>query len=246
MGKKQKTDKDTVTVYWTADTSPERQTYAQILWGPPVPLIKLMPEGNGLEKTGNYRLCAALPTLLKNTYAFIHPLTHTASVSGDLFSPIIKSELDIWRHRESPLKNRYALEYDFGWLFFSDESLQIKVVPPYFHNTSASKTAFLSSGSFDIGKWFRRITMAYILWENETTLTFTKNDPAMYIEFVTDKKVILKQFECTEEITSIGTQTAMASSLFMADRSLNYRYSKFIQSNRHKRILKLIKDNLLD
>jgi len=246
MGKKQKTDKDTVIVYWTARTIPERQTYAHMLWGPPTPVIKTMPDGSPFGKDGNYRSCSALVPLLKNMYTFIHPLTHSATVSGDMLSPTIVATLDAWMSRMSALNNRYSLDYDFSWLFFSEEPLTIKVTPPYFHNTSASKTAFISSGVFDISKWFRKITMSYILWEGENTLNITEGDPAFYIEFLTNKKVILKQFECVPELSSISEQVAGVSRFNMSNKTLEYRYDKFIKSNRHKRVLKLIKDNLLE
>ena len=106
-GKKQKTDKDTVVVYWTAKTTPQRQTYAHLLWGPPVPLTKIMPEGNGLGRSGNYRSCTALTSMLKNIYALVHPLTHSVTISGDLIAPDITADLIIWLKRESALKNRY-------------------------------------------------------------------------------------------------------------------------------------------
>jgi hypothetical protein len=246
MGKKQGTDEDTVIVYWTATTIPQRQTYVQLLWGPPVPLTKIMPEGNGIGRFGNYRSCAALTPMLKNTYAFVHPLTHNVNISGDLISPEIRAEFDAWIPRNSPLRNRYALDYDFGWLFFSEESLKIKITPPYFHNTSANKGGFLASGTFDISKWFRPVNLTYILWENQNNLTVTEGEPAIYIEFLTDKKVILKQFECIEEITSISNQTVDVSNLAMNKKSLEYRYERFFKTNRHKKILKLIKENLLD
>ena len=246
MGKKQKTDKDTVVVYWSAKTSPERQTYVHLLWGPPVPLTKLMPEGSGPGRSGNYRSCIALISMLKNTYALVHPLTHSVTVSGDLESPDVTADLDIWLKRDNPLKNRYSLDYDFGWLFFAEESLKIKVTPPYFHNTSAGKSGFLASGSFDIGKWFRMVNMAYIFWEGHNTMTVTEGEPAMYVEFLTDKKVILKQFECTEELMSMSIQVVDASNVAMKRKTLEYRYDKFFKANRHKRVLKLIKENLLE
>ena len=246
MRKKQKTDKDTITVYWGAKTVPQRQTFVNLLWGPPVLLSKTLPLGRADGRVGNYRSCIALTNMIQNTYAFIHPLSHSVTISGEDGNLTLDAELDVWLKREMPLQNRYGIDYDFGWLFFSEESLKIRVTHPYFHNTSAGKTAFLSSGSFDIGKWFRMISMSYILWEGHNTITVTAEEPALYIEFLTDKKVILKQFECTPELNEISTQVVDASNLGMGKKSLEYRYDKFFKANRHKRVLKLIKENLLD
>ena len=237
-------EKDTVIVYWAAKTIPQRQTHAQLLWGPPVSVSKLLPNGTG--KPGNYRSCAALTPMLKNMYAFVHPLTHNARITGSHDTPLLEADLDIWvPQRNDPLKNCFGLDYDFGWLFFCEESLEVKVTPPYFHKTSVSQTAYVASGQFDIGKWFRSVSLAYILWEGERSLSITAGEPALYIEFLTNKKVILQPFECTEEINSIANQVVDASQLGMNKTSLQHRYDMFFRSNRHKRVMKLIKENLL-
>ena len=239
-----KNEKDTVTVYWTAKTIPQRQTHSQLLWGPPVPVSKTLPHGTGKE--GNYRSCAALTPMLKNMYTFIHPLTHSACISGDHDNLVLEAELNVWgAQRNDPLKNCYGIDYDFSWLFFCEESVEIKVTPPYFHQTSVSQSAYIASGQFDISKWFRSVGLSYILWEGQHSLSITAGEPALYIEFLTKKKVILQPFECTEEINSIANQVVDSSQFGMSKTSLEQRYDLFFRSNRHKRVLKLIKENLL-
>jgi hypothetical protein len=236
--------KETVTVYWAVHTNPKRQTYVNMLWDAPVPLITTLPQGFS-GKDGNYRECSGISNIIKNTYTMIHPLTATISFSGDPENSVFESDLNVWNPRSSALKSCYSIDYDFGWLFFSDESLEIKVTPPYLHNTSDSKTGFVASGSFDIGKWFRPVTLSYILWEGNDTLTITKGDPALYIEFLTDKKVVFKHFELTEDIHSLALQSIDAT-FYMRFKPLSYRYKQFVNSHRDKRVLKLIKDNLLE
>lgn len=239
-----KKNKETITVYWSAKTVPERQTHAQLLWGPPIPLARLLPDGTG--KPGNYRSCAALTPMLKNMYAFVHPLTHKVWITGDHENPVVNAELDVWLpQRTDPLKNCYGLDYDFGWLFFAEEPLEIRMTPPYFHKTSVSETAYIASGTFDIGQWFRMIGQAYVFFEGENSISITAGEPSFYIEFLTKKKVILQPFECTEEINSMANQVVHTSAFGMMKTSLEYRYEKFFKSNRQKRLLKLIKENLL-
>jgi len=237
--------KDEVVVYWAVHTGFDRQTYINLFLKKPVSLASTLPVGND-GKDGNYRHCSAFPDVLRNTYTVFHPITTTAVFSGDFNDPVLKStNQDMWFSRSSALKNHYTADLDFGWLFFAEESLKIKVTPAYFHNTSDSKTGFIASGVFDIGRWFRPVKLTYILWEKNNSISITKDEPIFYIEFLTDKKIVFKHFEATNELSSISDQV-VASSNFLRFQPLSYRYNRFIKSNRHKRILKLIKDNLLE
>lgn len=236
---------DEIVVYWAVHTGFDRQTYINLFLKKPVSLASTLPMGNDGQH-GNYRQCSALPDVLKNTYTIFHPLTTTATLSGDLNNPVVASnENGVWRPRSSSLKNHYTVDLDFGWLFFSEEPLKMKVTPAYFHNTSDSKTGFVASGVFDIGRWFRPVRLTYNLWEGNNTLSATQDEPAVYIEFLTDKKVVFKHFEATNELLDISNQV-INSTEFFRFKPISYRYKRFIESNRHKRVLKLIKDNLLE
>jgi len=237
--------KETVTVYWAVHTGKDRQTYINLLLNKPVPLASTLPPGNG-SNIGNYRQCSALPDLLKNTYTLTHAFSSTATLSGELDNPMAEVDKEhIWQPRISPLKGCYSIDLDFGWLFFSEESLKIKATPAYLHNTSDSKTGFVASGVFNISNWFRPVRLSYILWEGNNSISVTEGEPALYIEFLTDKQVVLKHFEATDELLDISNQV-VKSSEFLKVKPLSYRYERFIESNRHKRILKLIKENLLE
>jgi hypothetical protein len=236
--------KDTVVVYWGVHTPLENQTYMSILWDPPVPLINTLPKGFN-SSTGNYKKCPALIDLTNNVFTMIQPFTSTISFRGGYETPEFISDQDVWSYRASPLENCYATNLEFSWSFFSEESIDIKVTPAYLHNTSASKTGFIASGIFNISKWFRPIRITYVLWEGNDTLTVTKGDPVFYLEFLTDKRITFKHFDCTEELMSISSQVANSND-FMRFKGLTYRYKRFMESNRNKLVLKLIKDNLLE
>jgi hypothetical protein len=239
-------EKDTVVVYWACHTIEDRSTITNLLWEPPKPLLTTLPSGHGKDQPGNYRLCAGASSLLKNTFVVINPKTATVTLSGPVDNAQIETtNFGAWIINNPALKNRYRIDYDFGWVFFSEESLEINVTPPYMHKTSAQETGQLASGRFNIGKWFRPANLTYILWENENTLTLTEGEPAMYFEFLTDKKVVLKQFEMVQELNSITNQVTGSITLSPKE-TLTQRYARFIRSNRHKRVLKLIKNNLLE
>ena len=236
----------TITVYWTPWSLPQRNSLMNLMWDPPTPLLKTLPGVQDLKDSSiSYLACKSAQKLFKNTYTTRHPLSVTATLTGSFESPTIESTHDIWLPRNAPLNNSYSIDYDFAWLFFCEESLELRFTQPYMHQVESAKTSFLSSGSFDIGKWFRPCGLAYILWPGQNTLSFKKGDIVAYFEFVTDKKVILKQFDLTPELFSMASQT-VAFKKAIPNQGLTELYERFTRGNLDKLILKHIKNNLIE
>jgi hypothetical protein len=241
-------DKDTVVVYWAPATAEGRETRTNLMWGAPTKLLNVMPKNHpdmSQAPGAKYLSCSGAKQFFNNTFTFLHPKDCTVTFSGSPLDPTFDASWDGFIGKTSAMGESYTIDYDFGWLFFSEESVQVRVTPAYLHNTSDQKTGFIAAGSYDISKWFRAINLNYILWEGQDTLEITKDEPAFYFEFLTDKKIVLKQFEPTPEIVSMGRQ-CVDYKFFFPFVPLKSLYEKFIGTNRHKRLLKLIKENLLD
>jgi hypothetical protein len=229
-----------VVIYWSPLSVPAVESLSRLnmMWGKPVPLLTLV-------KPGSYKKCSGAKNFFKNTFTFLNPLD--VSISVDTNTWTYETNLDAWmlRNGDVPIQGEVAVDYDFSWLFFCEEPMTMKVTPPYLHNTLAQQYGTIASGHYDISKWFRAVGPAYLLWEGNNFLSIKKGDPSFYIEFLTEKKVILKQFESNEEINQMAKQTAQLKRVFPFE-SLETIYDRFINGNRHKRLLKLIKENLLD
>lgn len=239
---------NTVDVYWGMHTAYTRQTLSNLLWKPPVPLSKLLPEGSGGKEPsgGSYRKCSAGIEYWKNTYALLHPEDSTVKVGGDYNNPhIVEADPAYWFARPNALKEQYRVDLDFAWLFFAEEPVKIQQTPPFLHNTYDRKDGFVSAGEFDISQWFRPINLAYNLWNGSDSLSVKQDEPAVYLNFLTDKKVRLRRFELTPELDLLSQQIVQFKML-SPHEPLNKLYDRFIGSKRHKQVLKLIKDNLLD
>lgn len=236
---------ETVNVYWGMRTAPDRQTLSNLLWKPPVPLVSILPNG-GSDTAGNYRKCSAATKIWQNTYALLHPKSSRVEVMGDVETPTLtKSNFDYWIPRANSLKNSYRIDLDFEWLFFAEETVNIQQTPPYLHNTLDRQDGAVASGSFDISQWFRPINITYNLWENKRALNVQEDDPACYLQFITDKKVKLIRFEVTPEIDLMAQQVVQFKML-SPHESLNSLYNRFVGSQRHTRLLNLIKENLVE
>lgn len=231
--------KDEVVIYWSPLTvpAPKLQTHVNLLWGPPVPVLPLLEQGA-------YRKCTAANDSLKNTYTFLHP--KDVVITYDVNTKQFSSDFDGWYVRpDEPVEGRPGIEYDFHWTFFCEEPMLMKLTPPYLHNTSDRATTTIASGQFDISKWFRAINPSYIFWKGCNSIQLTKGEPIFYLEFFTDKKIILKQFEMNERLQYAALETAALSKVFPYE-PLKMKYYRFIRGNRHKSVLKLIKENLLE
>jgi hypothetical protein len=237
-------NKDSIVVYYSMGGWIPRQTVVKMLWGEPQPLMKLLPSEHK-DSDDNYKKCPALRGFSKNIYGYRHPLETEVSFMGDYLDPIMTGNEDLWQKRKAGSNNSYSCDYRFQFFFFTEDSLKARQTPPYLHNTTASQYAILASGEFDIGRWFRPFNLTYILHEGLNVLKLKKDDPAVYFEFMTNKKIILKQFEMTEELLNISISTSLNKNNFPKD-TLENGYNRFMNTKRNKRVLKLIKQNLLD
>jgi hypothetical protein len=235
---------DVLVVYWGIFTSEDRQTKMNLMWGPPAKLIDTLPEKNSTIE-GSYKACTGAKNMFTKTYVISHPISATVSISGNYDSPNVNSTFNAFVSRPASFKEQYSVDYDFSWLFFSEESVIMKQTPPYLHGTSEKSSATLATAEYDISKWFRPVNPCYLLWKGVTSFTVTKDDPAFYLEFQTTKKVVLKHFEVTSEISQLATEVTSHKNLFPKE-SLSTLYSRFTRSHRDKRLIKLIKDNLLE
>ena len=236
--------KEEIVVYWSIASLPNRQTTMNMLVSPPVPVKKIFPKSDS-KGEDSYRSCFAYSEMWNNIFAVLHPHTSTVSVEGPLDNPVFtRNDDNMWLPFKSALDG-YRLDFDISVAFFCEESLIAQVTPPYMHDTSDKVGARIASGSFDISKWFRPINFTYLLWPKETSVTVTEGDPGMYIQFLTDKKVVLKHFEYTWEIESIAQQLTGFKNIKKFE-SLPKLYDRFIRGNINKRLLKLIKDNILE
>jgi hypothetical protein len=237
-------NKNEVIVYWGMLTQPDRQNLVNLIWSPPAPLITTLPSGHSNRVEGNYRACTAFKELNKNIFVVKNAFDAKVKMSGDFENPSFEGE-DIWIPRAAGLKNRYSVDYDIRWGFFCEEPLEMRVGPPYFHNTSDRSSAHIAVGQFNIGKWFRGANPCYILWEGQDELTLKKDEPMLYFEFMTDKKVILKQYDATADIVNMANEVGNITN-YVKLEPLSELYERFFKTNRRAKILKLIKDNLLE
>jgi hypothetical protein len=148
--------------------------------------------------------------------------------------------------RPPSIEGTSNIVYNMSWLMFADEPLVAKFTAPYFPATSPAKDVILSAGEFDIGQWFRDFNLDYHVPYGTKELNFEENQPLFYVEFKTDKKIILKRFMLTNEIRNLASECAESRNRYGSFFSLPQRYNMAKESKMSEQILSLIKQNTID
>jgi hypothetical protein len=225
-------------VYWTMYTAIDRITKSNLLFEPPQHIWSTLPK----DGTDSYRACQASHGFFKNTYVLNNALDLSVVLSDDGKTVVPNDGFVLPKH--PAYDGQHTITIDYAWLFFTEDDIELAMYPPYLHNPTTAKHGAVHAASYNISKWFRPIVPQYTLWKGVNTFEAKANEPLMYLDFKTDNKIQLQHFELTPEIYEIA-----AGSVSFKD--LKHRvpmqdlYHRFTRSKRDKRLLQLIKQNLL-
>jgi hypothetical protein len=198
----------------------------------------------GIEP-GGYHICSAMNELVKNIFIIKAPFSCHVDLdqNGNMLDS--STPFDFFEPRISSFENSLNVDLILPYIFFSEESLDLTITPPYMTRTVQQSYGFLAAVKFNIGKWFRPMIMTYHLWPGIFSLYIEKNEPIMYLNFNTDRPVILKQFKLNDHLLS-QAQACMKDKKFHTLQPMNLLYDRFIKTKMNKIVLKEIKENLID
>jgi hypothetical protein len=203
-------------------------------------------QNKDIENMGSMFSCRSFLQYTKNMYVMKNPFDINVRVEKSKVFNLGNRELDkLFMNRVLQIENVYNFNYTPGYLFFSEESVEIEILSPFMHKSNFCKNGYIVPGSYDISKWFRPVNPALQFYDNsEKIIVSEKNDPLMYINFRTHDNIKLKKFMVTPEIEDI-IHAATTYKRYDPNRSLSYIYDKFVKGGFHKRTLRLIKENLI-
>lgn len=238
--------KDELVVYWANFGSLDRLQRTNLIAEPPVRIMQTFHQESGnLTDSASYKACSGAKNLFQNTFVLKSPFDVDAKIVGQHPNVMVQEPYQLVVMRNPTYMNAHSLEYDYRWIFFSEESVEMVQTPPYMHKTQASDYGVLTSGSYDISQWFRSIAPTYNLHQGIDEFKVQKDEPLFYVDFRTKKRVVLKQFELTPDLHSLAFAAAELKQFFPFE-SLETLYNRFTRSNRHKKVMQEIRKNLLD
>ena len=251
-----KKDSKSINVYWAPHSIPQDGGITENWNMMYEDLVNVFQYWNKFDiKDGqedSFMKCPAFQNLSKNLYAFNFPIdssyqykAHSNSVDEIEIIPTSKHYVSIFAPRDQTMSYGPNVELALRLHMFAEEPLEVMLTGPYLESVEYMKSGFLTSGQFDIGQWFRTLNAEVQLKGNEGEIHFKKGEPLLYIKFLTDRKVILKRFELTNEIDTYSRKCINAKHMFGYKMPLIDSYSIFDKSRTRDILLKKIKENLI-
>ena len=190
--------------------------------------------------------CRAFLDFTKNTYIMKNPIDLNVRVEKQKIFNFGNRNLDsLYKIRSLQVENVYNLNYSLGYIFFSEDDIEIQVTSPFMHKSNFCKNGYIVPGKFNISKWFRAVNPALQFYDNsDKNIISEKGDPLMYIKFNTEKNVTLRKFFMCKELEDIMYAT-IGYKQYEPNKPLSYLYDRFTRAGLNKKALKLIKENLI-
>jgi hypothetical protein len=247
--------KDKITIYWSpAKFNADTDSWA-LLYPEPESVLQKAYQLN--KHKGIMPHCPAVKDTLKNVYSFSSALTDSFDLPTGIMESIAytdtieepietDSKLSFYKMRKSSMDGYININYNMGWLFFASEPVEAKMTAPYFPAISPVKGAMFSAGQFNIGKWFRSVSMDYHIPVTSNKFEIEAGDPLFFIDFITDKKIEFRRFNLSPRLHNLANEMGSSTTRYEKRQSLWKRYQMAHNAKIPQMILTEIKRNLLD
>jgi hypothetical protein len=246
---------DTITVYWAPSRFVSETGSWNMLYRAPTSVSSRFKKLN--TSRGDLSRCPASNDLLKNLYSFDCALEDEFDIPVDFLKSMeqtedldilvpTKSALSMYIPRKSSMEGHANVAYNMGWSLFADEPLVMRATAPYYPAVTPMSGAILASGEYDIGLWFRAITLDYHVPYTTNSFKVSINDPLIYLDFKTNKKIRFKRFIKTQKIELLEKEFSYSPRYYAANKPLDYRYDMSRNAELPKIVLSEIKKNLVD
>ena len=246
--------KEPIIVYWAPEAIIQREHQQILLEMELQPVLKdihkkrskkIFFQSNDLNDPlpNGYHMCAALHELCNNMYYIKAPFDAHITFFEDLYSKQ-GEHADWFRHRHSSIEGAMSADFDYNYMLFCEENLEVSITPPYLHQTSQPEYGFICSVKWDISSWFRPHVLIYQLWKGKNQIYFKKNEPIAYLTFHTDRPIIFKEYKITEEILNISFACLRHKSI-IPFQTMENLYKRFTKTSLKKRLYNEIKKNLV-
>jgi hypothetical protein len=148
--------------------------------------------------------------------------------------------------RDNMLSIGPNFKLSLGYAMFADESLEVSFTSPFFHKVEYMKNASTIPGNFDIGQWYRPYSLEFQTWSNKGSISFIEDEPMFYVEFKTDRPIVLKRYQQTELLTKYSNTSLDNIRMFGLGQTLKSRYDRFKSIGMREKILTEINKNIID
>jgi hypothetical protein len=235
-------------IFWSTVYPKEVYADYNMLYKEPQPLLQDLLTERGPENPHDFFACPAFHLHSSNTFIVRSTVDAHVAIRPEGFAALDeRSKLtgQLFSYMHATRKNYRTILFDHRMLFFSERSVVLSTYPAYMHRTEVQTSLCYVPAAYDISKWLRPLQGTYEVLESVPSVRIRQDDPLYYVKFDTTEKVRLRRFQTVPELQDI-THGCVHYKLFRPRSSLDRVYSAFTQTKLHHRVLKLIKENLLE
>jgi len=204
------------------------------------------------DSKNSFFACPAFVNKLKNTYVFRSPMESSYDYDfSNIENVLIESKkpnkpyIKIQSPRIEALSDKPQIRLGLDYLFFCEEPLTATFSAPYFDQAKYLKYGAIAPGTFDIGQWFRPYPVEITLWDKVGEFCIEEDEPIFYVEFLTDRPIIIKRFKPTKQALAYAYACSTALSNIKTGIPLVERYRKFKNTRMNDLVMSEIRDNIL-
>jgi len=198
--------------------------------------------------------CPAVIDESKNTFKINSPVDMNITFSEDFtgITSEYQQDFEFIKHFIGPFGPDKVIQLsDPTYLFYCEEPLTMTQLPPYYEQNNFVDNCMGLSATFNINSWFRPVKPSFKLRDNKRTIDINTTDALMYLKFNTDEKIKLVRFDASSfsNINAPIMKSILGFKMHTKNPStptgLKAGYEAFIRARYNKRIIKIIKENLL-
>ena len=203
-----------------------------------------MSDKNPNRGLTNYLLCPSASRKFKKSYMITQPQDSSyfydfTDKDNPVIAPLTQRALNCNVVRPSTINAGPTIEFALRYIFFAEESLNARFTPPMFHPAKHTKYGTTIPGDMDIGSWFRPFPLEMQLWGDSGEINFEEGEPLFYVEFDTEREIILKRFSFDQELHNYSKHCV---SFYNQEYSLIKRYNRFKITKMNEMVLKANKE----
>jgi hypothetical protein len=196
----------------------------------------------------NWNLMYRVPERVGTSNKFLLKTTVGTDYTYDFNSLEFKSNIHTYisgRNEGDLDGNNLVLNLGVGWLFFSENSLKMSITNPTENEAPHVLQGLVKETTYDISRWFPPVEAKFYLLDEQKSFSFEREEPVMCVEFLTDKEIVFKRFELTENLMYLSNGCTRSSIIFDQQFDKEQLENLFIDTETNKLVLKNIKNSLV-
>jgi hypothetical protein len=238
------------TVYWASFPDQSPHSLSELRYAAPESLLNDMTP---MEYFGPMAgRCPSIISECRNTFKIASPIDLHLTFNSDFTSCNSKYQQD-WEFIQQMIgtigPERIVQLSAPTYLFYCEEPMTMTQLPAYYEETEFTNTCIGVSGTYNINSWMRPVKPTFKLKKNVTIIDIKMDDALCYYKFNCEEKVQLVRFDADDFnknniLKNILTYKYNTKHRFVPTR-LSDGYAAFMQARYNKKIIKIIKENLL-